>query len=78
MSAAAQKAINDLNEALKAFEDAQKKGDYAAMGAAWKRVKDAQAALAAAGKAAPKPSSSPSPSGSPSPSATPSATPSSS
>ncbi|MFA1544860.1 UPF0182 family membrane protein [Actinomadura chokoriensis] len=76
LSAAAQKAIGDLNKAVTDYENAQKKGDYPGMGNAWKRIKDAQAALAAAGQAAPK--ASPSPSGSPSPSATPSTTPQSS
>ncbi len=79
LSAAAQKAIGDLNKAVTDYENAQKKGDYPGMGEAWKRIKDAQAALAAAGKTAPKtsPSPAPSPSGSPpgSPSPSPSATP---
>ncbi|WP_021593929.1 UPF0182 family protein [Actinomadura welshii] len=70
LSAEAQKAIGDLQKAVTDYENAQKKGDYPGMGDAWKRIKEAQAALAAAGKAAPSPS--PSPSGSPSPSASPS------
>ncbi|TDD32870.1 UPF0182 family protein [Actinomadura sp. KC06] len=76
LSAAAQKAIADLQTAVKDYEDAQKKGDYPGMGDAWKRIKDAQAALAAAGQAKPAaPSPSPSPTGtqtgSPSPSGSP-------
>ncbi|WP_242608730.1 UPF0182 family membrane protein [Actinomadura formosensis] len=74
LSPAAQKAISDLNEAVTDYENAQKKGDYPGMGDAWKRIKDAQAALATAGRAAPKtsPSPSPSPSAAPSGSASPS------
>ncbi|TDB93289.1 UPF0182 family protein [Actinomadura sp. 7K534] len=65
LSAAAQKAIGDLQKAVSDYEAAQKNGDYPAMGDAWKRIKDAQAALAAAGQE--EPASSPSPSPSPTP-----------
>ena len=78
LSAAAQQAIGDLNKAVTDYEAAQKKGDYPGMGDAWKRIKDAQAALAAAGRAAPKTTPSPSPSTSPSGSPSPTASPSSS
>ncbi|GAA2310127.1 UPF0182 family protein [Actinomadura luteofluorescens] len=78
LSAPAQKAIEDLKAAVADYESAQKKGDYPGMGEAWKRIKDAQAALSAAGKEPPKASPSPSPSPSGSPSASPSATPSAS
>lgn len=76
LSAEAQKAIADLRKAVQDYENAQKKGDYPGMGDAWKRIKDAQAALAAAGEAKPAtPPSSPPPdmTATPSPSATPSA-----
>ncbi|MFI0411173.1 UPF0182 family protein [Actinomadura sp. 3N508] len=77
------KARADLRTALQEFEAAQKKGDYAAMGEAWKKLKAAEAALwsASQGPAA-RPSPSPSPTGappgSPSPSGSPPATPSTS
>ncbi|GAA4240694.1 UPF0182 family protein [Actinomadura meridiana] len=78
----AQKALGDLQKAIQDFETAQKSGNYAEMGKAWQRIKDAQAALSAAGAAKPpattSPSPSPSPSGSPTPTSTPSATPSTS
>ncbi|TYB46765.1 UPF0182 family protein [Actinomadura chibensis] len=76
LSAQAQKAINDLRTAVQDYENAQKKGDYPGMGDAWKRIKDAQAALAAASEAKPSAPATPPGSPSPSPSGTPSTTPS--
>ncbi|TDB79632.1 UPF0182 family protein [Actinomadura sp. KC216] len=71
------KARADLRKALQDFEAAQKKGDYAAMGEAWKQLKEAEAALWSASQApAAQPSPSPSPSGSPSVSPSPSGSPS--
>lgn len=79
LSAAAQKAIADLQKAVQDYENAQKKGDYPGMGDAWKRIKEAQAALAAASQAKPEtpasPSPSPTPTGSPSGSPTPTGSP---
>ncbi|KAB2343398.1 UPF0182 family membrane protein [Actinomadura rudentiformis] len=80
LSASAQKAITDLQNAINAFEDAQRKGDFNAMGEAWKQIKAARDALAAAQAAAaakPAASPSPSPTGSPSPTPTGSPTPTS-
>ncbi|WP_328593888.1 UPF0182 family membrane protein [Actinomadura macrotermitis] len=64
-----QQAIDDLNKALADFKTAQSKSDYTAMGDAWKRIEEAQKALAAARDAAAKAPASPAPSASPSPSA---------
>ncbi|WP_067455337.1 UPF0182 family membrane protein [Actinomadura macra] len=67
----AQKAITELRAAVDAYEKAQREGDYPAMGEAWKRIRQARDALAAAQQAKPKtPAVSPTtpPSGSPSPS----------
>ncbi|MBX6767405.1 MAG: UPF0182 family protein, partial [Actinomadura rubrobrunea] len=70
LSAEAQRAIDELRDAVADFEKAQREGDFAGMGDAWKRIKDAQNALASAQRSAgarpqPSPSSSPTPSGSP-------------
>ncbi|MFD0683070.1 UPF0182 family membrane protein [Actinomadura fibrosa] len=76
----AQKAIGELQKAVDDYEKAQRAGDYPGMGEAWKRIKEARDALAAAQQAKPSgrpgasPSPSPSPSGSPSPSASPTPT----
>ncbi|MFI0483869.1 UPF0182 family protein [Actinomadura sp. 9N215] len=75
-----QKARADLRKALQDFETAQKSGDYAKMGEAWRKIKEAEAALWTAGRPAPgsQPSPSPKPSGSPSGSPSPTVTPSAS
>jgi len=68
LSEDARKAIADLQKAVSDYEAAQKNGDYPGMGDAWKRIKDAQAALAAAQSRpadSPGPAASPSPTGSP-------------
>ncbi|MFC6878495.1 MULTISPECIES: UPF0182 family protein [Actinomadura] len=70
------KAINELADAIKAYEKAQGSQDYTEMGNAWARIKKARDALAAAQKAAPPASPSPNPSESPTPSTSPTAKPS--
>ncbi|MGI5167651.1 UPF0182 family protein [Spirillospora sp. CA-253888] len=73
------KALTDLQNAITDFEAAQRKGDFAAMGEAWGKVKAAKDALAQAQQAAAqKPAATPSPTPSGTPSASPSATPSTS
>ncbi|WP_341770627.1 UPF0182 family protein [Actinomadura rubrisoli] len=74
LSPEAQKAVGELQRAVDAYEKAQREGNYPAMGEAWKQIKDARDALAAAQQA--KPPAAPAPSGSPSPSPSPSASPS--
>jgi uncharacterized membrane protein (UPF0182 family) len=75
LSQQAQRAIDDLEAAITAYEKAQKELNYAEMGKAWDRIKKARDALAAAQASAGRgasPSPSPSPSGSPSPTPSPS------
>ncbi|WP_018658131.1 UPF0182 family protein [Actinomadura flavalba] len=66
LTAEARKAIADLQRAVNEYEEAQKKGDYPAMGTAWQRIKEARDALNRANAApAASPTASPSPSPSP-------------
>ncbi|RFS84946.1 UPF0182 family protein [Actinomadura spongiicola] len=77
LTAEARKAVGDLQRAIQDYENARKEGNYPGMGEAWKRIKEAQAALSAASRAKPAaPSPSPRPTGSPSGSPTPTTTPS--
>jgi uncharacterized membrane protein (UPF0182 family) len=75
LSAEAQRAIDELRDAVADFDKAQRNGDFAGMGEAYKRIQAAQRTLSEQASAGSRPSSgsSPSPSGSPSPSASPSA-----
>ncbi|GAA4090307.1 UPF0182 family protein [Actinomadura miaoliensis] len=73
LSAEAQRAISELQDAVADFDKAQRAGDFAGMGEAYKRIQAAQRTLSEQSSAGARPSASPSPSGSPSPSASPSA-----
>ena len=73
LSGNVQQLVKDLHKAVLDYESAQKEGDYPAMGDAWKRIKETEAALSSAGQPVPgsRATPPPSPGATTSPSSTP-------